>query len=187
MFCPRLLKQFNEKSQESGVEGAFTISPIVGSIILTNVGLLACIAAFWTIQKFGRRTLFIWGQLAMAILLFFAGLCLYLNQAFIAFIAIALFVIAYQISQGSVAWLYCPEVTPDESSGFCLTAQFVFMLQLSMSFEYKLKSDLDVHGTFWFFSAMSLLGFFFMIMFVKESSGLTDIEKKSLYTRIGKI
>ena len=178
MFCPRLLKQVNEASEESGEENAFTISPIVGSIILTAVSLSACVASFWTIDRFGRRTIFIYGQFFMAILLFVSGLCLVLNQILVAFISICLFVISYQISQGSVAWLYCPEVTPDESSGFCLTAQFVFMLQLSMSFEYKLKSPLDVHGTFWFFSGMSLLGFFFMLFFVKECRGMTDFDKK---------
>ena len=99
-----------------------------------------------------------------------------------AFISICLLILTYQVSQGSVAWLYIPEVSNDQATGFCMTGEFIAKLQLSMSFEYILRSSLDVHGTFWFFSAVSLLGFFFMIFFVKESQGLTDIEKKALYT-----
>lgn len=48
------------------------------------------------------------------------------------------------------------------------------MLQLSMTFEYQLSSPMGIHGTFWLFGAISLLGFFFMLFFVKESHGLTD-------------
>ena len=58
MFCPRLIKQFNEGSEG---ENSFPFSPIVGSIIITAVSLMACVAGFWSIQKFGRKTLFVWG------------------------------------------------------------------------------------------------------------------------------
>ena len=51
-----------------------------------------------------------------------------------------------------------------------------------MSFEYTLNSPVGVHGTFWLFSAASLLGFFFMVFCVRETCGLTDLEKKALYT-----
>ena len=60
--------------------------------------------------------------------------------------------------------------------------QFVFMLQLTMTFEYKLESPMDTYGTFWLFSGFSLLGFFFCWVFLKESNGLTDKEKKELFT-----
>ena len=63
-----------------------------------------------------------------------------------------------------------------------MTAQFIFMLQLSMSFEYQIGSPMGIHGTFWLFAGLSLLGFFFMLIFVKETRGLTDREKKTLYT-----
>ena len=91
------------------------------------------------------------------------------------------FVIIYQITQGSVAWLYVPEVTVDKASGVCMTAQFIFMFQLSMTYEYQLASPMGVSGTFWLFAFLSLVGFFFMIFFVRESRGLTDAEKKRLY------
>lgn len=55
------------------------------------------------------------------------------------------------------------------------------MLQLSMTFEYQLQSDMGIQGNLWLFGSASLLGFFFMLIFVKESRGLTDLEKKQLY------
>ena len=42
----------------------------------------------------------------------------------------------YEVSTATVTWLYIPEVTVDKASGFGMTSQFVFMLQLAMTFEY---------------------------------------------------
>lgn len=37
------------------------------------------------------------------------------------FIMMNLFIGAFQLSTGSVAWLYVAEVTMDQASGFCMT------------------------------------------------------------------
>ena len=74
-----------------------------------------------------------------------------------------------------------PEVTPDESSGLCITVQFIFMLILFMTFE-PMKNLMEVSGIFFFFSACSTLGFFFMVFFIKETRGLTDLQKKALFS-----
>lgn len=55
------------------------------------------------------------------------------------------------------------------------------MLQISMTFEYQLESPMGIHGSLWLYGAVSLLGFFFVLFFVKESSKLTDIEMKQLF------
>ena len=55
------------------------------------------------------------------------------------------------------------------------------MLQLSMTFEYQLAGPMGIHGTFWLFGVISLVGFFFVLCFLRESRGLTDKEKKELY------
>lgn len=49
-----------------------------------------------------------------------------------------------------------------------------------MATEYMVAS-LDTSGTFFVFSACSFIGGIFIYTFVKESAGLTDKEKKSLY------
>ena len=39
-----------------------------------------------------------------------------------------------------------------------------------------------MHGTVWYFSALNFLGLLFFLFFVKETKGLTDLEKKTLYS-----
>ena len=123
-----------------------------------------------------------WGQLGMFIMLIVSGICLQQNLGMVAFVFLCVHIFIYQITQGSVCWLYVPEVTVDKASSVCMVAQFATMLGLSMTFEYQLASPMGVHGTFWQFGILSLLGFFFMVFFVRESSGLTDAQKKRLYS-----
>ena len=87
----------------------------------------------------------------------------------------------YEATTATVTWLYIPEVTVDKASGFGMTSQFVFMLQLAMTFEYQLRSPMGIHGSLWLYGAVSIIGFFFMLFVVKDSSNLTDKEKKQLY------
>jgi hypothetical protein len=53
-----------------------------------------------------------------------------------------------------------------------------------MTFDVMINSPLGVHGSFWYFSGLNFIGFLFFVCFVKESRGLTDIEKKTLYSPI---
>lgn len=58
MYCPRLLKQLNEQNEGNS---SFIISPIMGSVIITAAGVLGCLLSLCTIQKFGRKTLLVFG------------------------------------------------------------------------------------------------------------------------------
>ena len=40
------------------------------------------------------------------------------------------------------------------------------------------------HGAFWWYAALNLLGFFFCLVLLNETRGLTDLQKKTLYTPI---
>lgn len=56
----------------------------------------------------------------MSIFLFVAGLSLLYDFPIIAYLAIVIHVFVYNTTQGSVTWLYVPEVTTDESSGLIM-------------------------------------------------------------------
>ena len=46
---------------------------------------------------------------------------------------------------------------------------------------------MGVHGSLWLFGIISLFGALFMLVFVRETRGKSDIEKKTLYTPLSKI
>ena len=131
---------------------------------------------------FGRRTIYIYGQLIMGACLVSAGLCALYEWNLASFISLCCLVAGYQLSQGSVAWYYVSEVTVDAASGFCVSAKFVNLMIISFTFEFMINSPLQITGTIWYYAAWTLAGCIFCIVFVKETRGLTDIEKKTLYS-----
>ena len=81
-----------------------------------------------------------------------------------------------------MCWIYISEVTVDSASGFCVAGKFTNLLIVSFSFEYMINSPLMIHGTIWYYSSISFVGFLFCLFFVKETMGLTENEKKTLYS-----
>lgn len=61
------------------------------------------------------------------------------------------------------------------------------MIAITASLEYMMAGPLQVHGTFFFFGGMCLLGAIYCQIFLKETRGLTNLQKKMLYTPVNKV
>ena len=105
----------------------------------------------------------------------------------VSFISINLFITSFQMTQGGVSWLYVAEVCVDAAVGFASNGQFLTLCLLSFSFEFLINSSLGVHGTLWIYGVVTLIGGIFVVCFVKETRGLSDQEKKSLYSSISSV
>ena len=81
-----------------------------------------------------------------------------------------------------MAWFYVSEVLNDAAAGFASSGQFICITIISLTTELMINSPMGVTGTIWFYSSWSILGTIFIYCLVKESRGLTDYEKKNLYT-----
>ena len=47
--------------------------------------------------------------------------------------------------------------------------------------EYMIHSRLQAQGTFFLFGAINTIGLVYFAVLIKETKGLTDIQKKTLY------
>ena len=45
-----------------------------------------------------------------------------------------------------------------------------------------MNSSLEVYGSIWYFAGLTAIGCLFMICFVRETRGLTNLQKKTLYS-----
>ena len=59
---------------------------------------------------------------------------------------------------------------------------FASLVLFTFTAEYMMGSYLQVPGTFWVFGFINFLGFLFCSIFIKETKGLTDKQKKLLYS-----
>ena len=98
------------------------MSPLEGTYVIGSANAISAILAVCVISMFGRRPILITGHFFMSVWLFICGLSVYNQWNMTAFIMINLFIASYHLSQGSVAWLYVPEVTVDAASGFAASA-----------------------------------------------------------------
>ena len=70
----------------------------------------------------------------------------------------------------------------DAASGFSAGAQFLNLIVIGFTFEFMINSPLDIYGSLWYFAGMSMIGFVFCLFYVRETRGLSDVEKKTLYS-----
>ena len=55
------------------------------------------------------------------------------------------------------------------------------MITISATFEFMIFGVLGPHGTFWFYGGVTLVGFIWCLIVLKETRGLTNLQKKTLY------
>ena len=118
------------------------------------------------------------------------GLChcaiaffIFIGQGSYAFLAILAFLFTNQNTSSAITWLYCSEVAVDVALGFVGTSGYFSIFILTLSIQPMMDSAIGQAGTFIIFGVISLLGSVWCYCYLKETSGgLTDKQKKSLYT-----
>ena len=102
--------------------GNFPLTPLQGGYLIGVTNAVAALLVIFYIERVGRKTILVTGQLTMAILLFICGYAIMQKWDSVSFTMILLFIVAYQFSQGSVAWLYVPEICVDAGTGLAVAS-----------------------------------------------------------------
>jgi len=122
---------------------------------LTN--FLGSVAAYFTVNNFGRRSILLQGHFFMALFHILLGISILLQWNMIAVAMVLLFVFTFQITEGPVLWIYSAEVCYDSAFGVVNFSLFFNMFIISIGTEYLL-AGLGPSGTFFFFGVASLSG-----------------------------
>ncbi len=137
---------------------------------------LAIIVSIVTIKYFGRRTILIFGHIGIFIAY---GLVMFFDikkDSTGVIISILVFLLIYENSSGPVTWIYFTETTVDAALGICLfTLWFTVFL---LSFICPILMGLNVDDVFLGFSLISLMAALFCYIWIKETRGLTEKQKK---------
>ena len=122
----------------------------------------------------------------MALCMFLCGLSLVQEWYTTVFISLNLFILFFQTSQGGVTWLYAAECTVDSANGLCVSALYLNATLLSLTMEYMIFGPMGPHGTFWLFAGINFVGFIWIWIVLKETRGLTNLQKRALYAPVNK-
>jgi sugar porter (SP) family MFS transporter len=139
-------------------------------------------AAFWLVDRWGRRPLLLTGTAAMAVALVGLGVCFHFHwKGYAVVLMMFLCVSAFLSSLAPLAWLIMSEIFPTRLRGramsiagislwaACFAASQMFPV-LWGYFEQKFGSPA---GVFWLFSGVCLFAFLFSWRLVPETRGKT--------------
>jgi len=161
-----------------GEEGTYTTSQ--KNYFVGISGFLGAFLSNFTVAFLTRRTLLIGGHILMCVFLLMTAIFIVQKNPDATIYSMSAFIICYQSSTGSLLWVYVSDVGTATAFGFSL---FTLMLVLSLQTVSALSimNWYGVDGMFFGFSAFQMITVTHLYFYMKESKGLPEEEKKSLY------
>jgi len=159
-------------------------NPFLIGLITTLVNVCSTPISFWTIEKFGRRPLLIWGALGMVVCQFIVAIAGTVNggnpatvRAMIAFICIYIFFFASTWGPG--AWVVIGEIFPlpirSRGVGLSTASNWLWNCIIAVITPYMVGADQGNLGAKVFFIWGSLCAccFLYAYFLIPETKGLT--------------
>jgi SP family xylose:H+ symportor-like MFS transporter len=159
--------------------GAANDSAFLQTVIVGSANVVFTLVAMFTVDRWGRRPLLIWGGAIMAVAMFALG-AVFNMQALgsAALVAMVVYVAGFAMSWGPVVWVLLAEMFPNAIKGQALAiavaAQWIANVVVSWSFKVldgnSLLNSLFHHGfSYYFYGAMSVLSAIFVYLMVPET------------------
>ncbi|ANQ06312.1 Hexose transporter [Plasmodium coatneyi] len=148
------------------------------SVIMTVVNFLMTFPAIYIVEKLGRKTLLLCGCAGIV--------CAFLPTAIanqidstseivknLSIAATFVMIVSFAVSYGPVLWIYLHEMFPSEikDSAASLASLVNWMCAIIVVFPSDIIIKKSPNILFFIFSGMSILAFFFIFFFIKETKG----------------
>lgn len=163
----------------------YSVSDVLMNIVITGIiNLIFTVVAIYTVDRWGRRSLMLFGSAALVVIYAIMGTCYFLNiHGLPLLILVVLAIASYAMSLAPVVWVLLSEIFPNRIRGLAM-AVATFCLWLAsflMTYTFPfLVNILGSYGTFWFYGGICLMGFVFIYRNLPETKGksLEDIEQE---------
>ncbi len=163
----------------------YGVSDMLFNIVITGtVNLVFTLVAMFTVDKWGRKKLMLFGAAGLAVTYLLLGSAFYFQLKGVAVLSLVVIAIAvYAISLAPITWVILSEIFPNRIRGAAM-ALATFALWVAcfiLTFTFPLLNEaLGASGTFWVYATICLLGFVFVLLKLPETKGksLEEIEKE---------
>lgn len=172
-------------AEEIFTAAGYGVSDTLFNIVITgSVNLIFTLVAMFTVDKWGRKKLMVFGSIGLAITYVLLGGAYYFELKGIAVLSLVIIAIAiYAMSLAPIVWVILSEIFPNRIRGAAM-ALATFALWVAcfiLTFTFPLLNEaLGASGTFWVYAGICLLGFVFVLFKLPETKGksLEEIEKE---------
>ena len=158
---------------------------------LASVNLIFTFVAIYTVDKIGRKPLFIAGTIGMFLGLSILGLTIYTQQmGVVSLLAILLFIGSFAMSMGPVVWVMLSEMFPNNvrsvAMSIAVAAQWLFNALVANSFPIVNESALNQDSfngalPYFVFAFFCVIAMIFVWKLVPETKGKTLEEMEQLW------
>ena len=80
------------------------------------------------------------------------------------------------LSIDPIVWIYNADLLPDRGIGICSMINLIFNFIIVLCFPFIIDSKLALKGTFFTFSLITLIGFIYTSISMKETKGKIEPE-----------
>merc|ERR1719347_1300488 len=95
------------------------------------------------------------------------------------------YIFLFNLGYGTLVWMTVVEIIPPQirsiSNGFAVGWVGILSFIIMFTFPFLMSSSYAGKWAFWMYSAVSLVGFFFITMFVPETRGKTEKEIRAYF------
>ncbi|PWU06019.1 MAG: arabinose-proton symporter, partial [Verrucomicrobia bacterium] len=141
------------------------------------INFLFTLIAIACVDRAGRKTPLLIGTLIQAIALFFAGFLLRNNfTGPLLLLTVLVYIAAYAAAMGPITWLINSEIFPSKLRGRAMSIAILTLwaanFLVTQTFPL-LNQTLGIAKTFWIYSLLNLLSFFFVLVILPETKNRT--------------
>jgi SP family sugar porter-like MFS transporter len=172
-------------AQEIFSDAGYSVGDVLFNIVITGVAnVIFTIVALFTIDRWGRRSLMLFGSISLAVIYLILGTCYHFHiTGFFMVILVVAAISAYAMTLGPVTWVLLAEIFPNRVRGVamatCTFALWTGCCTLTFSFP-PMNAALGSSGSFWIYSVICFCGFTYLLRRCPETKGvsLEELEKK---------
>lgn len=155
----------------------------MAKIFTILIGLILIFSSWLSgkfIDKFGRKSILLMGEMLCILTLFFLTLFGYIDLKEPSKYIILVYMFSFGISLGPIVWLYLPEILPEKGVSLAALANWVFCGIIGLCFP-MVKETINIQGTFLIFLCCCCAGLLYMMFFVKETKGKSAEEIEAMF------
>ena len=171
-------------AEEIFTAAGYGVSDTLFNIVITgSVNLIFTLVAMFTVDKWGRKKLMLFGSVGLAVTYILLGSAFYFQLKGIAVLSLVVVAIGiYAMTLAPIVWVILSEIFPNRVRGAAMAistfALWIACFILTYTFPL-LNKGLGAAGTFWVYAGICILGFIFVLKKLPETKGksLEEIEK----------
>lgn len=177
-------------AEEIFTAAGYGVSDILFNIVITgSVTFVFTLAGMFTVDRWGRKGLMLFGAGGLAGIYTVLGLLYFLNiQGWPLLLLVIIAIACYGMSLAPVTWVILSEIFPNRVRGTAMSVA-TFALWAAcfiLTYTFPLLNDwLKASGTFWVYGGICLMGFFYILYQLPETKGksLETIEHEFLNSK----